>query len=318
MTTNDGMPVFEIISLREWWKRSDEDRLPVIDIRESQQDNRLKSHLNGIAVVHLRFSDLQSGERSCELPPRHVSFAILTTMDLLESARDFLGATTSRATKQSRKPWLVEQVLLANDELWGDASNLGLLQMEEEIIPTTSFQPLPRLWEPDPMIQNVLWPLLNARRTASTPQEIWDMGSGAGRDVCFLAEHAKASGIDSYQFVGIDHHKASAKRCLPFWKHRHVEDRIEARNVDLSKTDRVEEAMNGRKVACVYAVRFWNAKLVQFIANRAKLEGGTVFAMSHFCKPYPGAPWDFDHPKVRMSCKSSDRNNCWVRLTATV
>jgi hypothetical protein len=297
------MPAFEITSLKEWWKGSDEDtaiRLPVIDIRESQQDGQLMRQQNGITVVHLPFSDLQSGERSCELPPRHVSFAILTTVDLLESARDFLGATTSRATKQSRKPWLVEQVLLANDELWGDANDLGILQTEEKIILTTSFQPLPRLWQPDPLIQNVLWPLLNERRTASTPQEIWDLGSGAGRDVCFLAEHAKASGIDSYQFVGIDHHKASAKRCLPFWKHRHVQDRTEARNVDLSKLDRVQEAMNGRDIACLYAVRFWNAKLDHFIATNAQLKTGTLFAMSHFCKPYPGAPWDFDHPKVRL------------------
>jgi hypothetical protein len=26
---------------------------------------------------------------------------------------------------------------------------------------------------------------------------------------------------------------------------------------------------------------------------------GTLFALSHFCKPYSGAPWDFDHPKEK-------------------
>jgi hypothetical protein len=29
------------------------------------------------------------------------------------------------------------------------------------------------------------------------------------------------------------------------------------------------------------------------------LSSGTLFGLSHFCKPYPGAPWDFDHPSEK-------------------
>lgn len=309
------MPVFEIISLKEWWngeesnKNAEIHRLPVIDIREPQEDGQRLRHGESITVVHLPLRDLQSGERSCELPPRHVPFAILTKEDLLEAARDFFRATTSRVTSASRKPWLVEQVLLANDELWRDANEIGILQVKEDVIPNSPFQPLPRLWQPDPMVQYVLWPLLKERRSLSIHQqeEVWDLGSGAGRDVCFLAENSKSLGIDSYRFVGIDHHKASAKRCLPFWFHRHIEDRTEARSVDLSKIDRVQKEIEGRDIACLYAVRFWNAKLIQFIADNTTLAQGTLFAMSHFCKPYPGAPWNFDHPKVRLFTNISIR-----------
>lgn len=56
--------------------------------------------------------------------------------------------------------------------------------------------PLPRLWSPDPMIEHVLLPLLQQKvrslHQQPEPQqrvmEIWDMGSGLGRDVSFLAE----------------------------------------------------------------------------------------------------------------------------------
>ena len=338
------MPVFEIISLKEWWKGDEESnkdaaairRLPLIDIRESQDNGpRLRYNNNNnnnandgscssiltTVVVQLPLSELQSGERSCELPPRHVPFAILANKHQLEAARDFFGAIKSRVTGTSRTPWLVKQVLLVdntddgNDCFWRDANELGLLQQDnQDILPNNNnnaFHPLPRLWQPDPMIQYVLWPLLKERclsRFSIHPnpaqeEEVWDLGCGSGRDVCFLAEQSKALGIDhSYRFVGIDHHKASAKRCLPFWLHRNVGDRTQVRNVDLRKMDRVQNEMRMARsnVVCLYAVRFWNAKLIQCIANTTLLGKGTLFAMSHFCKPYPCAPWNFDHPKVRL------------------
>ena len=312
------MPDFETVSLKEWWKGEIStgitvfvvDRLPIVDIRETQEcsSRLLAAGDEGVIVVHLPLSTLLSGERSCELPPRHVSFAVLTEESVLESARAFFGATTSRATQQSRKPWIVPQVLVASDSLWKHAKELGLLFRGKEgvVKDDNIFRPQSRMWQPDPMVKNVLWPLLLQRPSASSSspphtEEVWDLGSGAGRDVCFLAENAKALGMSYYSFIGIDNHKGSTKRCLPFWKHRHVEDYTEARNINLNKIASVEEEMNGRSIVCLYAVRFWNPKLVKFIANRPELPSGAVFAVSHFCKPHPGAPWDFKHPKV---CKT--------------
>jgi hypothetical protein len=106
-------------------------------------------------------------------------------------------------------------------------------EQEQEPFTTTTttttcscFQPLPRLWQPDPMIQNVLLPLLmeqpwllkassfvsccvNHHHQQQQQQddgnvmmmkkkksrcwgEIWDLGAGSGRDACFLAEELKA------------------------------------------------------------------------------------------------------------------------------
>jgi hypothetical protein len=139
---------------------------------------------------------------------------------------------------------------------------------------------------------------------------VWDLGSGAGRDVCFLAEEAKSLSMDRYKFVGIDNHKGSTTRCLPFWKHRQVEEYAEARNINLNKLPLVQSELENNNIACLYAVRFWNAKLVSFLANDAELSRGTIFALSHFCKPYIGAPWEFDHPKVFKI----EMNRCWLLL----
>jgi hypothetical protein len=299
---------FETVSLTEWYNGQvfNDKRLPIVDIREIRHDGALMTDDTDVVVVHLALSTLLSGERSCELPPRHVSFAVLTDEAVLEAARTFFGATTSKATQQSRKPWLVPQVLISNENLWKEASTLGILLTEKEKSEeNAAFKPQPRLWQPDPMVKNVLWPLLrNQSFSTLTPpphsKEICDLGSGAGRDVCFLAEQAKASNMDCYKFVGIDNHKGSMKRCLPFWKHRQVEEYTEARNLNLNKVAQVQDEWKNCNVACLYAVRFWNVKLVTCIANDEMLLPGTLFALSHFCKPYSGAPWDFDHPKACM------------------
>ena len=304
------MKDFETVSLTEWYNGlSNDQRLPIVDIRETRDDGALVADNDtDVVVVHLPLSTLLSGERSCELPPRHVSFAVLTDEANLEVAQTFFGATTSNATQQSRKPWLVPQVLISNDKLWEQAIKLGILLKEKEkSMEDIPFQPQSRLWQPDPMVKSVLWPVL--RKQSFSPLtlphsiEVWDLGSGAGRDVCFLAEQAKSSDMDCYKFVGIDNHKGSVKRCLPFWKHRQVEEYTEARNIHLNKVTLVKNELKNCNVACLYAVRFWNAKLVSCIANDDEddddIASGTLFAVSHFCKPYPGAPWDFDHPKVR-------------------
>jgi hypothetical protein len=292
-----------VVPLLDWWKGSNDDasnRLPLIDLRESQENGSLDS--GNAVIVHLPFSTLNSGERSCELPPRHVKFAVLVdeAEATLDEAAEFFGRTVSQATQQSRKPWLVEEIVLVNEDLWISATLLGILiDTSKESSGPTHFQPLARLWQPDPMIPELLWPLLKSRfqtiDLAEVPLEIWDLGSGAGRDVTFLAEQIKVHGFKNIKLVGVDNHKGSADRCLPLWNHRGVSDITSNMLLDLNKVPAVEEALGAKRIACLFAVRFWNPKLIRWLATKASLGQNTIFAMSHFCKT--GPIWTFDHPK---------------------
>ena len=165
---------------------------------------------------------------------------------------------------------------------------------------TSASEPLPRLWQPDPLVSNVLWPILEQQlRREMHECTIWDLGSGAGRDACFIAEKIKACGLIHCRVIGIDNHKASAKRCEPFWRHRQVADLTKATNLNLSKLELVDQELSHSNVICFYAVRFLNRKLISFLVKSSNLKSGTILAMSHFCKPQKGVEWKFEHPKVR-------------------
>lgn len=290
-------------------------------LRGKDDDDDDDNETAAVVVVNLPFPTLLSGERSCELPPRHVPFALLVPEDWdREAVEGFFTATVSKATQQSRKPWLVRLVLVASSGLWNQAKEQGLLLRgvvsSSDKAALAVFQPLPRLWKPDPLFPHLLWPLLKTCLSLSEKDNhcaVWDLGSGAGRDVCYLAEQIKHCGYASLcSVVGIDNHKASAKRCLPFWRHRHVDDCTKALYLDLNKIPLVKQELSNQttkttRVVCFYAVRFWNRKLVTFIAKEAKVATGTLFGMSHFCKPHKGAKWDFDHPKV------SPKHRCCVQ-----
>ena len=129
-----------------------------------------------------------------------------------------------------------------------------------------------------------------------------------------------------FQFVGVDHHKGSARRCLPFWKHHFIDDITQTKRLNLKQLKLVQGAWEeqvfinvngnddnvntndngkestgccvGERLLCLYAVRYWNKSLVQYIVDSTLLSKGTIFALSHFCKPFLGASWDHDHPKV--------------------
>jgi hypothetical protein len=298
-------------SLMEWWEL----KLPLVDLREAPTQHALRSTSSRV-VVQLAFSSLRSGARSCELPPRHVQFGILIDSNCfgdspeVDDILSFFFASSSKATQQSRKPWRVAVVLVACSKLWEQARNLGIYLnevSEGQSARSVTFQPMPRLWEPDPILPTLLWPLLKQRLlqgwTKDDTFEIWDLGSGAGRDVCYLSEQIKSLGppLGYVTVVGLDNHKASAKRCLPFWTSRNVHDIARAESMDLSKISQMNQELTQKRVVCLYSVRYWNRKLVAYIAHEGAnlLEPGTIFAMSHFCKAYKGADWEFDHPKVR-------------------
>lgn len=225
--------------------------------------------------------------------------------------------------QQQHVPWNIPLVLLACDELWQDAKELGILseehddhydqppmkQEEERAVPQ------PRLWQPHPMIEHHLLPLLQSNMKQweavatrrdnynkadttynSDTLEIWDLGSGAGRDVCFLAEAVLASASSSTSshlpvvVCGIDHLQASASRCLPFWKRRQVESNTCHILLDLHNVAQVEHVWTERTarrnssngnghgnngndkmirsiVCCCYAVRFYHRPLLEWLLH---------------------------------------------------
>lgn len=408
--------------------------LPLVDLRSYDEFNvrhfdlvamhnkTISSTKNGnqgladVPIVNLPLSTLISGERSCELPPRHVEFAILIPKQYAQhflnrdedcSIHQLFFASQSKSTMQSRKPWLVRQVLIDDDSLWMNANEIGLVQCSKggsnkdrgSMFP---FLSLPRLWKPDPLIASDILPLLkawltqkdtdstnssdNRNASQSNPNNtitelpnrtsdgfVLDMGSGAGRDVCYLAEelkqsqHASLQQDDHYRqhmrslhFIGIDNHKGSAKRCLPLWKVRGVDDITHSALLNLNTLHQVRDhLMNVSKlltnpegikpaqqstILCMYAIRFLNRRLLSYIASSITagdesslttndpppaahrpikksvhtppsplvLPVGTIFAISHFCKPNEGANWDFDHPKESSVLERRELKNMFT------
>jgi len=198
--------------------------LPLVDLRSADEFYRRRispsktaTNKCPVTVVNLPFDTLVSGERSGELPPRNVEFAILiparqhdASDDQLEDKRRreyeeivaFFGATISKATQMSRTPWSVRQIVLessselhSGSDVWQDAAELNVLTENGEHL----MYPSPRLWQPDALVRNDLLPLMHHAleeydhdSVSATPLQVWDLGSGAGRDLCFLAEELKS------------------------------------------------------------------------------------------------------------------------------
>jgi len=294
---------YQTVDLKIWLQNSAHERLPLVDLRSNEDFEKRHLQQDSSTIVHLPFGDLLSGERSCELPPRHVEFAILVPSQVEgKEIEDFFFATVSKATSQSRKPWLVRQIIQETENIWREAERL-------EIMSTVSADaqslPLPRLWKPDQMVEHKLLPMLGERLQNSLTEDnflVWDLGSGAGRDVCFLAEELKyiaqkVSAPVTINVVGFDNHKGSARRSLPLWKNRMVNDCTESRLVNLKKLDVLENNIkNEQHLECIYTIRYLNRRMLEYIATQAPLRVGCLFAISHFCKEQGGG-WNWEHPK---------------------
>jgi hypothetical protein len=207
--------------------------------------------------------------------------------------------------------------------------------------------PLPRLWRPDPMVETILLPLLktnlllsqqHSRRSSSSSNDgndpgphtmivpnlqVLDVGSGVGRDLCFLSEelHDGAFGNDDndndrlrLDFVGIDQrYRDGNDETMAFWQRRGQNDRCRCLCVDLRQNNTIHDvlvdqqqqqqqlnggATNTSIICCVYAVRYWHEPLFALLAVQLT-RPGTIIALSHFAKPHDEYVWDHATPKVR-------------------
>ena len=336
----------DVISFREWLNNNnntnhdhnDDDKcricnpLSLIDLRSESEfySRRIRTVSLDCIIVNLPFETLVSGERSCELPPRNMPFAVMLSSKSRFSVKDvhqFFFSTTSKSTGQSRVPWMLKQIIVADEDekdgnvFWEELKAMKLLEEGDNNVSL----PL-RLWKPDPLVQDVLLPILieyvrewskkqDSEHKSSIIGEVWDLGSGAGRDVCFLAEEVQYFCRNELKldqcpllFVGIDNHKGSAKRCQPLWEHRGVATITESRLTNLKKVDLIEASLDKllsqqRQLVLCYAVRFLNRPLLEYIAeNKHIIMNGMTFAISHFCMKEDGI-WEFDHPKAQSVLK---------------
>lgn len=348
-------------------------------------------------------------ERSFELPARHVEFSILLHRSDIERAEAFLlrPRSISKGKKRSKtvmKLWKVKHVLVDNPELWDQARKLGICREKEKsngsrnvaslnnsiscshedkyghTPPPLVFSPFSRLWQPDPMVQNVLLPLLreeldskissdvccnnaaennplqsnnaidrgNATTNGNSDRnneiwEVWDMASGAGRDVAFLGEemlaYSSSKEIEKSSCIkvtGFDHRykKKEKETVTNFWDRRGIANQTNCVQMDVSKWGNLEKYMQKptakefsqandtdpilnhlsrpdeyhRLLLCLFCVRFWKPELVADIAKSSILRSGTIFGISHFCKPYDGAKWIFDHPSEKTVIERNHLN----------
>ena len=202
---------FHVGSFEDWYEvRND---LPLLDIRNDHEYYGKGRH-SVIGSIHIPLSHVK--HRSYELPPRNNAFAVLVPATLqdrqeaIQLIREFFLCQTPLSNNDKKinvnrprapMPWKVPLVLLSEDDTnWKQAKELKCLEESlDDFSSTTSsssfiFRPLPRLWQPDSMVKDILLPRLVELLSLSQPSvknghgstvvnEIWDLGAGAGRDV---------------------------------------------------------------------------------------------------------------------------------------
>lgn len=346
------------------------------------EDRTFDSHVpcrRFLTVVHIPLHELK--HRRFELPPRRNPFAILSSIDepdsslaLQQRIQDLLsgrcdtplGSCQSIIISESCKmknrnrlvqSWHVTALLNANDmQLWRSAEQCGVSVFvagsEDPIINSVNdkvqiFQPLPRLWSPDPMVEDILLPLIQ-QTMQSHPDaflEIWDCGSGVGRDACFLAEELlywckRSVFVDEHDFrfrvIGWDqrYRGSHTNDIVDFLKRRRVDAVAMSQCVDFCRVFSAKALIDElsmlswgpnyrRQMYCIYMVRYWNKSLLQSLVQAGYdgiLPKGTICAISHFGKSSIDATWDFPHPKEqnvlsRFELREVFCNSCTLSST---
>lgn len=316
------------------------------------------------AIAHIPLSELR--ERSFELPPRHVPFGIILSNTEDETSRQaVLELLLGQKERKRQLPWNVKYVIDASSSSSSNSSNhcrewtdYPICQTQREgtgapppmgvaMDSRLAFRPLPRLWEPDSMIERILLPLLreqlfptnnshaatdNNAMTTPPLYQIWDLGAGAGRDACFLAEQLQYEHIaiqrrPSFRVVAVDQRyqqrqqqqqqnpweaKVAARQTIQdFFHRRGVVNVTEIQAIQLNDIDRAiaiirqQHRSPDSKIGCFYAVRYWNRPLIERLVHdddgdtQPLLADGTIVAISHFGLPHTDAVWVHEHPNVK-------------------
>ena len=252
----------------EDWNNDPQRNTKVLDIRLHSTAPSLAVHIPPHELPHRLF----------ELPPRQSP--LLLWVDETTDLHDVLSLLQETSRKQ--KPWIIDGILR------------GDLVVTDPVLPATL--PMPRLWDPDSMVEKLLLPIL---KETSTPLEVWDLGAGVGRDAVFLAETLRDRLV-----VALDQrYSKQAAPFLEFCQRRKVSQWTTCRAVHLEQTDGFQRILKESvdQVGCFYAVRFWNKALFRCILDHAsQLRDGTVLAISHFGKATLDGEWPHAHPNSKQ------------------
>lgn len=341
----------------EWCESKESQRVPLLDLLPPslseiflRQAQPLRTQ-HDLTVVSIPLLELR--DRSFELPPRNIDFAAVVENEAAQ--REALAILMPIGDEGDRRrnsrppsPWSVVAVVLfdPNSPKESQHHDVREKQDDETNCPTedpgsdavsrrAATRPKDRLWQPDPMVASILLPLLSSKLmrmasrsdlSASCCYEIWDLGAGSGRDVCFLAEELQSvlPATIRFRVVAIDQRYRSqpaVSAVQSFWLRRSVSHVTECRCIDLDDAPRMLEDLGRPEdegatvVLCMYAVRYWNRSLItdvlSWMGSQRQVMGDTsdrvgctrsdtfVFATSHFCRPTVNAPWNFDHPRPR-------------------
>jgi SAM-dependent methyltransferase len=293
-----------IISLSLWLQRHQDSFMPLrlLDLRPSseQQKQTLSTTLKDVTVVTLPIEFLKA--RSFELPARHIRISVLLQEKDMGQAEAVLLGVRPGVRNRPANPWKVTSVLLDSQEFWKEANEIGLVATSSQL----TAWPRPRFWQPDPMVEKILLPLLIEAYSIKSQEssrglQVLDLASGSGRDVAFLAEELIAAGVSNCRIIGIDHRYNEKERNIveEFWERRGVGHETSSVRLDLSLLDQLQQSVHLSNVNAIICIRFWKPTLVKAIARSPLLHPGVLFGLSHFCKPFVGAPWDFDHPSEK-------------------
>ena len=351
----------QITTLASWLEKGEQ--LLLLDLRPAADQRRRR-----LAGIHRRHPPAQPSliiaslpleevkARSFELPARHVRFSILVASDddddnfgndnctHVQTASQFLLQPDRVASNKSRKslPWNVQHILVATEAFWREAKEMNLLG-EESTRSESSSSKLPRSWDPDEMVGAVLLPLLRKEMKNGSPGGrqlyVYDMASGAGRDVAFLAEELLCSSVsgDGGQFhvTAIDH-RYNAKQSnivQNFFERRNVREVTSVVKANLSKWEAMREILVSARIAnggadgssgddasshdikttdILYCVRFLVRPLIRALASCSLLRAGTIFAISHFCVAEVGSVWPFDHPSPETVLERDEMNDLFA------
>jgi hypothetical protein len=378
---DDGMP--PLVTLSEWYaqglplldvRATEAPRMlpsllqPPTEHAQQTQAQQQQQQLPPVrphfpVVVRIPLEEL--GARSFELPPRHKPFFLLVSADDWHTddrlAPLLMGLTTTTTTtteqplptrplrKRPRRtgvPWKVAGVIVDTAANFRQALELGLVPACTETAPvgiSSSYVPLPRLWAPDSMVEEILLPLLceatlpmikvgeaittddhaTTKRTL-VRRLVWDWGAGSGRDAAFLAEELRwhSGATASWHVTACDqrYHKggtSAEEPCALFFARRGLVECTSCRQADLHTAAVVEELLRQASsspaaedppsvLASIYMVRFYKPALVKALAASPLVPAGMLLAISHFAVTEPDGEWTFTHPKVRAALRWQD------------
>ena len=319
----DAVLGMNAVPMKDWLKECNPEQagffLPILDGRSESfvsQQGRLSHPSHRIVPMPIE----EWKQRSFELPARHVPFLVLVESKDAAAASEFLLGpkdTPSKTRKRPQKPWRVQAILTADTITPDDIEKSNFTIHEDKSLQSLESFPLPRLWEPDPMIKNVLLPTLRQEiqdHDGSDPARILDLASGAGRDVVFLAEELlskqKVETFNNFVVEALDHRYNEKETSIVngFFERRRIESVTKCIRMDLSQWSTLEPHLNST-VKALYCVRFWKPSLVEALASSPLLSPGTLFAISHFCKPHEGAKWQFAHPSEKTVLERNQLSN---------